>query len=169
MAAHEGPPLHFKLYTKDDDVNYMRWKCLSKKEAHRVLYGIYAKLLKRSGLHDALWMDCARPEEGDPSSSSGPDTTSDFLGARASAANSRPPNPLGDEPLYGSGSPVVAGALETDEEEEAIAGMQSLGAANPATVKSKRPMDHKSSFESEEIRNGKPYSVKIRVANIPDG
>ncbi|KAL3701437.1 hypothetical protein R1sor_019459 [Riccia sorocarpa] len=57
-------PLHFELYTEKDDVNYIRWKWISKKEAHRVLRGIDGRLLRRSGLHDALWMDWARPEEG---------------------------------------------------------------------------------------------------------
>ncbi|KAL3693406.1 hypothetical protein R1sor_007057 [Riccia sorocarpa] len=64
MAAQAGAPLHFELYTEEDDVNYIRWKWISRKEAHRVLRGIDATLLKRSGLHDALWMDWARPEEG---------------------------------------------------------------------------------------------------------
>ncbi|KAL3687636.1 hypothetical protein R1sor_013945 [Riccia sorocarpa] len=59
-----GAPLHFELYTEEDDVNYIRWKWISRKEAHRVLRGIDPTLLKRSGLHDALWMDWARPEEG---------------------------------------------------------------------------------------------------------
>ncbi|KAL3696799.1 hypothetical protein R1sor_010875 [Riccia sorocarpa] len=63
MAAQAGAPLHFDLYTKDDNVNYIKWKWISKKEAHRVLRGIDARLLKRSCLHDALWMDWARPEE----------------------------------------------------------------------------------------------------------
>ncbi|KAL3684994.1 hypothetical protein R1sor_003016 [Riccia sorocarpa] len=63
MAAQAGTPLHFELYT-EDDVNYIRWKWISRKEAHRVLRGIDPTLLKRSGLHDALWMDWARPEEG---------------------------------------------------------------------------------------------------------
>ncbi|KAL3694580.1 hypothetical protein R1sor_008231 [Riccia sorocarpa] len=63
MAAQAGAPLHFELYTEDDDVNYIRWKWISKKEAHRVLRGIDGRLLRRSGLHDALWMDWARPEE----------------------------------------------------------------------------------------------------------
>ncbi|KAL3694426.1 hypothetical protein R1sor_008077 [Riccia sorocarpa] len=56
--------LHFELYTEEDDVNYIRWKWISKKEAHKVLRGIDGRLLRRSGLHDALWMDWARPEEG---------------------------------------------------------------------------------------------------------
>ncbi|KAL3698917.1 hypothetical protein R1sor_016939 [Riccia sorocarpa] len=64
MAAQAGAPLHFDLYTEEDDVNYIRWKWISKKEAHRVLRGIDGRLLRRSGLHDALWMDWARPEEG---------------------------------------------------------------------------------------------------------
>ncbi|KAL3689186.1 hypothetical protein R1sor_015495 [Riccia sorocarpa] len=64
MAAQAGASLHFELYTEDDDVNYIRWKWISKKEAHRVLRGIDGRLLRRSGLHDALWMDWARPEEG---------------------------------------------------------------------------------------------------------
>ncbi|KAL3695609.1 hypothetical protein R1sor_009685 [Riccia sorocarpa] len=64
MAAQAGAPLHFELYTEEDDVNYIRWKWISKKEAHRVLHWIDAILLKRSGLHDALWMDWARPKEG---------------------------------------------------------------------------------------------------------
>ncbi|KAL3679715.1 hypothetical protein R1sor_022671 [Riccia sorocarpa] len=59
-----GAPLHFELYTEEDEDNYMRWKWISKKEAHRVLRGIDATLLQRSGLHDALWMDWSRPEEG---------------------------------------------------------------------------------------------------------
>ncbi|KAL3694728.1 hypothetical protein R1sor_008379 [Riccia sorocarpa] len=63
MAAQAGAPLHFELYTEQDDVNYIRWKWISKKEAHRVLRGIDGRLLRRSGLHDALWMDWARPEE----------------------------------------------------------------------------------------------------------
>ncbi|KAL3701035.1 hypothetical protein R1sor_019057 [Riccia sorocarpa] len=62
MAAQAEAPLHFDLYTEDDDVNYIRWKWIPKKEAHRVLSGIDPKLLKRSGLHDALWMDWTRPE-----------------------------------------------------------------------------------------------------------
>ncbi|KAL3685320.1 hypothetical protein R1sor_003342 [Riccia sorocarpa] len=66
--ARDGPqagaPLHFELYTEEDEDNYMRWKWISKKEAHRVLRGIDATLLQRSGLHDALWMDWSRPEEG---------------------------------------------------------------------------------------------------------
>ncbi|KAL3677989.1 hypothetical protein R1sor_020945 [Riccia sorocarpa] len=64
MVAQVGAPLHFELYTEEDDVNYIRWKWISKKEAHRVLRGIDGRLLRRSGLHDALWMDWARPEEG---------------------------------------------------------------------------------------------------------
>ncbi|KAL3700140.1 hypothetical protein R1sor_018162 [Riccia sorocarpa] len=64
MAAQAGVPLHFELYTEEDDVNYIRWKWISKKEAHRVLRGIDGRLLRRSGLHDALWMNWARPEEG---------------------------------------------------------------------------------------------------------
>ncbi|KAL3692912.1 hypothetical protein R1sor_006563 [Riccia sorocarpa] len=59
-----GAPQHFELYTEEDDVNYIRWKWISRKEAQRVLRGIDATLLKRSNLHDALWMDWARPEEG---------------------------------------------------------------------------------------------------------
>ncbi|KAL3685322.1 hypothetical protein R1sor_003344 [Riccia sorocarpa] len=66
--ARDGPQagatLHFELYTEEDEDNYMRWKWISKKEAHRVLRGIDAALLQRSGLHDALWMDWSRPEEG---------------------------------------------------------------------------------------------------------
>ncbi|KAL3700950.1 hypothetical protein R1sor_018972 [Riccia sorocarpa] len=54
MAAQAGVPMHF---------NYIRWKWISKKEAHSVRE-IDAKLLKRSGLRDALRMDWARPEEG---------------------------------------------------------------------------------------------------------
>ncbi|KAL3677688.1 hypothetical protein R1sor_020644 [Riccia sorocarpa] len=64
MAAQAGALLHFELYTEEDDVNYIRWKWISKKEAHRVLRGIDGRLLRRSDLHDALWMDWARPEEG---------------------------------------------------------------------------------------------------------
>ncbi|KAL3697282.1 hypothetical protein R1sor_011358 [Riccia sorocarpa] len=64
MAAQAGAPLHFELYTEEDDVNYIRWKWISKKEAHRVLRGMDGRLMRRSGLHDALWMDWARPEEG---------------------------------------------------------------------------------------------------------
>ncbi|KAL3681142.1 hypothetical protein R1sor_024098 [Riccia sorocarpa] len=64
MAAQAGVPLHFELYTEEDDVNYIRWKWISRKEAHRVLRGIDPTLLKRSGLHDTLWMDWTRPEEG---------------------------------------------------------------------------------------------------------
>ncbi|KAL3684552.1 hypothetical protein R1sor_002574 [Riccia sorocarpa] len=64
MAAQAGAPLHFELYTEEDDVNYIRWKWILKKEAHRVLRGINGRLLRRSGLHDALWMDWAQPEEG---------------------------------------------------------------------------------------------------------
>ncbi|KAL3697698.1 hypothetical protein R1sor_011774 [Riccia sorocarpa] len=64
--SQAGAPLHFELYTEEDDVNYIRWKWISKKEAHRVLRGIDGRLLRRSGLHDALWMDWARPEEGKP-------------------------------------------------------------------------------------------------------
>ncbi|KAL3691417.1 hypothetical protein R1sor_005068 [Riccia sorocarpa] len=64
MAAQAGAPLHFDLYTEDDDVNYILWKCISKKKAHRVIRGIDARLLKQSGLHDVLWMDWARLEEG---------------------------------------------------------------------------------------------------------
>ncbi|KAL3701350.1 hypothetical protein R1sor_019372 [Riccia sorocarpa] len=48
----------------EDDVNYIRWKWISKKEAHRVLRGIDGRLLRPSGLHDTLWMDWARQEEG---------------------------------------------------------------------------------------------------------
>ncbi|KAL3697821.1 hypothetical protein R1sor_011897 [Riccia sorocarpa] len=37
--ARDGPqagaPLHFELYTEEDEDNYMRWKWISKKEAHR--------------------------------------------------------------------------------------------------------------------------------------
>ncbi|KAL3681869.1 hypothetical protein R1sor_024825 [Riccia sorocarpa] len=35
MAAQAGAPLHFELYTEEDDVNYIRWKWISRKEAHR--------------------------------------------------------------------------------------------------------------------------------------
>ncbi|KAL3683046.1 hypothetical protein R1sor_001068 [Riccia sorocarpa] len=64
LGAQARVPLHFELYTEEDDENYIRWKWISKKEAHRVLRGIDGRLLRRSGLHDALWMDWARPEEG---------------------------------------------------------------------------------------------------------
>ncbi|KAL3699429.1 hypothetical protein R1sor_017451 [Riccia sorocarpa] len=57
MAAQAGAPLHFDLYTKEDDMNYIKWKRILKKEAHRILCGIDARMLKRFGLHDALWMD----------------------------------------------------------------------------------------------------------------
>ncbi|KAL3689388.1 hypothetical protein R1sor_015697 [Riccia sorocarpa] len=50
---------------QEDDVNYIRLKWISKKEAHRVLHGIDGRLMKQSGLHDALWMDWACLEEGD--------------------------------------------------------------------------------------------------------
>ncbi|KAL3699072.1 hypothetical protein R1sor_017094 [Riccia sorocarpa] len=64
--ARDGPQagalLHFELYTEEDEDNYMRWKWISKKEAHRVLRGIDAALLQRSGLHDALWLDCEYKE-----------------------------------------------------------------------------------------------------------
>ncbi|KAL3691282.1 hypothetical protein R1sor_004933 [Riccia sorocarpa] len=44
--ARDGPqagtPLHFELYTEEDEDNYMRCKWISKKEAHRVLRGIDA-------------------------------------------------------------------------------------------------------------------------------
>ncbi|KAL3676190.1 hypothetical protein R1sor_026138 [Riccia sorocarpa] len=67
--ARDGPqagvPYHFELYTEENEDNYMRWKCISKKEAHRVLRGIDAALLQRSGLHTALWLDSSRPEEGE--------------------------------------------------------------------------------------------------------
>ncbi|KAL3698192.1 hypothetical protein R1sor_012268 [Riccia sorocarpa] len=63
-GPHAGAPLHFELYTEEDEDNYMRWKWISKKEAHRVLRGIDAALLQRSELHDALWLDWSRPEEG---------------------------------------------------------------------------------------------------------
>ncbi|KAL3696263.1 hypothetical protein R1sor_010339 [Riccia sorocarpa] len=37
--ARDGPqagaPLHFELYIEEDEDNYMRWKWISKKEAHR--------------------------------------------------------------------------------------------------------------------------------------
>ncbi|KAL3698186.1 hypothetical protein R1sor_012262 [Riccia sorocarpa] len=62
-ATQAGAPLHFDMYTEDDNLNYIRWKWISKKEAHRVLRGIDARMLKRSGLHDPLWMDWAHPEE----------------------------------------------------------------------------------------------------------
>ncbi|KAL3679904.1 hypothetical protein R1sor_022860 [Riccia sorocarpa] len=65
-GSQAGAPLHFELYTEEDKNNYMRWKWISKKkEAHNVLRGIDAALLQRSGLHDALWLDWFRPEEGD--------------------------------------------------------------------------------------------------------
>ncbi|KAL3691504.1 hypothetical protein R1sor_005155 [Riccia sorocarpa] len=64
MVAQAWAPLHFELYTEEDDVNYIRWKWISRKEAHRVFRGIDAILLKRSSLHDALWMDWARPKQG---------------------------------------------------------------------------------------------------------
>ncbi|KAL3687982.1 hypothetical protein R1sor_014291 [Riccia sorocarpa] len=63
-GPHAGAPLYFELYTEEDENNYMRWKWISKKEAHCVLRGIDAALLQRSGLHDALWLDWSRPEEG---------------------------------------------------------------------------------------------------------
>ncbi|KAL3702072.1 hypothetical protein R1sor_020094 [Riccia sorocarpa] len=53
-APQAGAPLHFELYTEEDEDNYMRWKWISKKEAHHVLRGIDAALLQRSGLHDGL-------------------------------------------------------------------------------------------------------------------
>ncbi|KAL3698598.1 hypothetical protein R1sor_012674 [Riccia sorocarpa] len=66
--ARDGPqagaPLHFELYTEEDDDNYMRWKWISKKEAQRVLRGIDPQLLLWSGLNDALRMDWSRPEDG---------------------------------------------------------------------------------------------------------
>ncbi|KAL3699839.1 hypothetical protein R1sor_017861 [Riccia sorocarpa] len=64
MAAQAGAPLHFELYTEEDDVNYIKWKWISKKEAHRVLREIDGRLLRRSGLHDALWMDRLAQRKG---------------------------------------------------------------------------------------------------------
>ncbi|KAL3685655.1 hypothetical protein R1sor_003677 [Riccia sorocarpa] len=52
MAAQAGAPLHFELYTKDDDVNYIKWKWISRKEAHRVLRGIDDDF--RSRIHPQL-------------------------------------------------------------------------------------------------------------------
>ncbi|KAL3679021.1 hypothetical protein R1sor_021977 [Riccia sorocarpa] len=49
IIVRDGPQagalLHFELYTEEDEDNYMRWKWISKEEAHRVLRGIDAALL----------------------------------------------------------------------------------------------------------------------------
>ncbi|KAL3697697.1 hypothetical protein R1sor_011773 [Riccia sorocarpa] len=63
-------------------------------------------------------------------------------------------------------------ASDDDEEgavEGAIKGLTSLGAADLATTaKGKRPVLHRSSSESEEIRFARPYRVKRRVAATED-
>ncbi|KAL3687068.1 hypothetical protein R1sor_013377 [Riccia sorocarpa] len=87
---------------------------------------------------------------------------------RASKADLFFPSPSNDEPLVGFGLPVVAYVPDDDEEEVANAYLTSLGAADPATAKGKRFVDHKSSSESEEIRNAKPDRVKRQVADPPD-
>ncbi|KAL3693878.1 hypothetical protein R1sor_007529 [Riccia sorocarpa] len=87
MATQAGAPLHFDLYTKDDDVNHITWKWIPKKKAHRILRGIDPRLLNRSSLHDVLWMDWARPEEETaPRSARHFDDLSDWVPERSRTA-----------------------------------------------------------------------------------
>ncbi|KAL3691421.1 hypothetical protein R1sor_005072 [Riccia sorocarpa] len=77
--------------------------------------------------------------------------------------------PSDNEHLVGFGSPMVPYQPDDDDEEVAIASLTSLGASDPATTsKGKQPVEHRSSFESEEIRISKPDRVKRRVADLDD-
>ncbi|KAL3690501.1 hypothetical protein R1sor_016810 [Riccia sorocarpa] len=73
-----------------------------------------------------------------------------------------------NEPL-GFGSPMVPYPSEDDDEEVTVAGLISLGASDPSTSsKGKRPVEHRSSSESKEIRFVMPDRVKRRVADPDD-
>ncbi|KAL3701894.1 hypothetical protein R1sor_019916 [Riccia sorocarpa] len=116
------------------------------------------------------------PERVVASSSSSPDRgqlSQDPKDIPGSPSNPDREEPADNEPVAGFGSPMVPyPALDDDEEgavEGAIKGLTSLGAADLATTaKGKRPVLHRSSSESEEIRFARPDRVKRRVAATED-
>ncbi|KAL3679512.1 hypothetical protein R1sor_022468 [Riccia sorocarpa] len=77
--------------------------------------------------------------------------------------------PSDNEPLVGFGSPMMPYPPDDDEAEETVAVLTSLAASDPSPAsKGKRPVEHRSSFESEEIRFVRPDRVKRRVADPVD-
>ncbi|KAL3700145.1 hypothetical protein R1sor_018167 [Riccia sorocarpa] len=104
------------------------------------------------------------------SSSTSPDRV---LGRRKQASPTSPDReetvPSDNEPLVGFGLPIVPYPPDDDDEEVAIADLTSLGASDLSTTsKGKRPVEHRSSSESKEIRIAKPDRVKRRVADPDD-
>ncbi|KAL3681027.1 hypothetical protein R1sor_023983 [Riccia sorocarpa] len=110
-----------------------------------------------------------------PESSPGgaPGTLSDHATRSGSPSSPDRGEPADNEPLTGFGSPMVPYPASEDDEkgaiEWAIKGLTSLGAADLTTIaKGKRPVLHRSSSESEEIRFARPDRVKRRVAATED-
>ncbi|KAL3688613.1 hypothetical protein R1sor_014922 [Riccia sorocarpa] len=110
-----------------------------------------------------------------PKSSPGgaPSTLSDHATRNGSPSSPDLGQPADNEPLAGFGSPMVPYPASDDDEEGAvegaIKGLTSLSAADLATTaKGKRPVLHRSSSESEEIRFARPDRVKRRVAATED-
>ncbi|KAL3701308.1 hypothetical protein R1sor_019330 [Riccia sorocarpa] len=102
-----------------------------------------------------------------------PSTLSDHATRSGSPSSPDRGEPADNEPLTGFGSPMVPYPASEDHEEGAIEGaikgLTSLGAADLTTIaKGKRPVLHKSSSESEEIRFARPDRVKRRVAATED-
>ncbi|KAL3700151.1 hypothetical protein R1sor_018173 [Riccia sorocarpa] len=85
------------------------------------------------------------------------------------AADREDTGPSDNEPLVGFGSPMVPYPSDDDKEEDVVAVLTSLAASDPSpTSKGKRPLEHRSSFESEDIRIANPDRVKRRVVDPDD-
>ncbi|KAL3697090.1 hypothetical protein R1sor_011166 [Riccia sorocarpa] len=104
----------------------------------------------------------------DHATHSGSDTSPDRERIGPSTADEINEAPSDNDPLVGFGSPLVSYGPDEEDEEVVIVGLLSLGAKDRATAKGKRPVDHRSSSESEEIRNAKLDRVKRRVVDPID-
>ncbi|KAL3701558.1 hypothetical protein R1sor_019580 [Riccia sorocarpa] len=106
-----------------------------------------------------------------PESSPGvaPSTLTDHTTRSGSPSSPDRQEPDDNEPLGGFGSPMVPYPPSDDEQVEAVAVLTSLAASDPSPAsKGKRPVLHRSSSESEEIRFVRPDRVKRRVADPED-
>ncbi|KAL3690093.1 hypothetical protein R1sor_016402 [Riccia sorocarpa] len=106
-----------------------------------------------------------------PESSPGgaPSTLSDHATRSGSPSSPDRQEPDDNEPLAGFAEPMVPYPPSDDEQVEAVAVLTSLAASDPSPAsKGKRPVLHRSSSESEEIRFVRPDRVKRRVADPDD-
>ncbi|KAL3690575.1 hypothetical protein R1sor_016884 [Riccia sorocarpa] len=110
-----------------------------------------------------------RPHSPESSLGGAPSTLSDHATRSGSPSSPDRQEPDDNEPLAGFAEPMVPYPPSDDEQVEAVAVLTSLAASYPSPAsKGKRPVLHKSSSESEEIRFVRPDGVKRRVADPDD-